>query len=305
MLGEATSADADTTKWYTKNNMVDKIITLQYLTFKDEEKLEELPEDKQHVPLDLKEFKKTQEAFQEMSSDKGGPILFWSNHDLPRSPQKFGDMENYRDSTAKMMATLLYLQPGIPIIYYGEEIGMNNVWFEDPENITDAGVMDFYNAARQQGWSHEKTMYHLNLTSRDNSRGIMQWTDGGRVGFTENAAPWTIFNQEETYNVKDQEADESSILNYYRQLMKLRKTDLFRKGTWTLLETKDHLYVYKRELEKKKALIVCNFSSEKDTFEDKDVMYDSEVVLQTEGIEIDNQTITLPPYGACVLLSNG
>lgn len=57
-------------------------------------------------------------------------------------------MENYRDSTAKMMATLLYLQPGIPIIYYGEEIGMKNAWFEDPENITDARVMEFYEAAR-------------------------------------------------------------------------------------------------------------------------------------------------------------
>ncbi|GAA0352992.1 hypothetical protein GCM10008932_02520 [Alkalibacterium iburiense] len=72
-----------------------------------------------------------------------------------------------------------------------------------------------------------------------------------------------------------------------------------------MLNTKDHLYVYKREFENKKALIVCNFSSKEDIFDGEEVMHDREVVLQTEGIEIENQTITLPPYGACVLLSNG
>lgn len=79
IIGEATSADADKTKWYTDNHLVDKVITLQYLTDKDDEKMEDLPEDKQHVPLDLKKFKETQKAFQEKASEKGGPILFWSN----------------------------------------------------------------------------------------------------------------------------------------------------------------------------------------------------------------------------------
>lgn len=131
----------------------------------------------------------------------------------------------------------------------------------------------------------------------------MQWTDEERVGFTDDAAPWMIYAREEKYNVKDQEADESSILNYYRKLFKLRKCDVFQNGSWTLLDTKETLYAYKREYEKKEALILCNFSSELEVFEYAKLHEYLKPALNTEGVEINKSSVIIPPYGACVLIT--
>lgn len=303
MIGEATSAGAEKILWYTDDNMVDKVITLQHFTDKADDKLDDLPKEKQHVPLDLNEFKRMQTEFQENLHDSGGPILFWNNHDRPRAPQKYGDMQNHRDNTAKMMATLLYLQHGIPIIYYGEEIGMNNVWFDDPGNISDKRARSFYNAAREYGWDHQTAMKHLNLTERDPSRGIMQWSNEKWAGFSEDAAPWIKATVESKYNVEEQEKDSSSILNYYRRLIDLKKSDLFRKGKWELIDTKETLYVYKRQLDNRIGLVCCNFSAEPEeidlgSFKDLDTLE-----LATEGIKVKEKTLQLPPFGACVLLN--
>lgn len=301
MLGEATSADAEKTAWYTRDDMVDKIITLEYFTEKEEQKVEDLPLDNQHVPLDLKKFKETQKAFQETLPERGGPVLFFNNHDKPRSPQKYGDTTHYRTNTNKMMATLMYLQKGIPIIYYGEEIGMDNVAFDDPGNISDAHVREFYDKARDYGYSHEEAMKHLRLTTRDASRGIMQWTSEKGVGFTKDAAPWMKYNQEEVYNVEDQEKEPTSIVNYYRQLMKWKKTDLFTKGDWGLEETKEELYVYERTYENQKAYVCCNFSGNQETLTVKN-WEESDIVLSTEETTVEKDTLYLPPYGACVFV---
>lgn len=302
ILGEATSADAEKTAWYTRDDMVDKVITLEYFTEKEDEKIEELPQDNQHATLDLKKFKKMQKDFQETVSEKGGPILFWNNHDRPRSPQKYGDTENYRTNTNKMMATLMYLQKGIPILYYGEEIGMNNAAFDDPGNISDAGVMDFYDAAREYGFSHEEAMKHLNLTTRDASRGIMQWKNEKGVGFTQNAASWIKYNQEEKYNVEEQENDPSSILHYYRKLMELKKRPLFTKGEWKLLETTDDCYVYERNYHTQKALVCCNFSKSSQKLSIGEEFSEAPIMLETEEINKTDEELELPPYGACVII---
>lgn len=302
MIGEATSADAERIAWYTRDNMVDKVITLQHFTDKDEDKSDELSQEKQHVSLNLTKFKEMQKSFQETLYEKGGPVLFWNNHDRPRAPQKYGDMETFRDNTAKMMATLLYLQRGIPIIYYGEEIGMNNAWFEDPGNISDSGVREFYNSAREHGWGHDQTMKHLNLTTRDTSRGIMQWTDEKWAGFTEDADPWIKYAREKKYNVRDQEANENSILHYYRQLLDLKKTDLFKKGKWALKETQDVLYVYERVYQDQTGLVCCNFSSETQEVELDSKSDSGEMVLSTGDINVEQNKISIPPYGACVFV---
>lgn len=303
MLGEATSADAEKTAWYTRDDMVDKVITLEYFTENEEEKTEELPLDNQHASLDLSAFKEMQKSFQDTVAEKGGPILFWNNHDRPRSPQKYGDTEQYRTNTNKMMATLMYLQKGIPILYYGEEIGMNNAAFYDPGNISDAGVLDFYNAARDYGYSHKETMTHLNLTTRDASRGIMQWNKHKGVGFTQDAAPWIKYNQEEKYNVEEQEEDPNSILNYYRKLIELKKTPLFKYGEWELEQTKEELYIYKRKYQQKEAIVCCNFSDRPQLVEIEKNFIDAPVVLKTEGVKKEKDHLSLSPYGACVIMT--
>lgn len=303
LMGEATSADAERVAHYTDENVLDRVISLQHFTDKSENKIEELPAENQHVPLDLGKFKKTQKEFQEKLADKGGPILFWNNHDRPRSPQKYGNVGKFRDETSKMMATLLYLQKGTPIIYYGEEVGMNNSEFKDPTNISDNSAMSFYEAAEQYGWSHEKIMENLNLTTRDASRGIMQWNADDRVGFTKDAAPWTVYKREDIYNVEDQEKNTDSILNYYRELIALKKTDLFKKGDWRLLDTKETLYVYERTFEETQAIICCNFSDNLEYMEIPSEYTSDNNILATHQVRMDEQKLVLPEYSAFVFVT--
>ncbi len=305
LVGEATSADAELAQWYTdpENNMVDKIITMQYFPEKEDEKDDAVPGDKQHAPLDVKAFKEIQKAFK-AQEDRGGPVLFWTNHDMPRSLHKFASADSeFRDNAAKMMAALLYLQKGIPIIYNGEEIGMKNTAFDDPGNIPDAGVMDFYQEASKAGWDHKKTMRHLNLIARDVSRGIMQWDDSEKVGFTDGLS-WTLYNRESKYNVEDQEKDENSILHFYRKLIELKKTALFQKGAYEMLETKDTLYVYRRTLDEKEALVCCNFSEEADTIEIAEEWTSGHIVLENDGNSLEGGRLLLPPYGAAVFIKD-
>lgn len=303
LMGEATSADAEKVAHYTDEDVLDRVISLQHFTDKSENKIEELPAANQHVPLDFVKFKKTQKEFQEKLADKGGPILFWNNHDRPRSQQKYGNVEKFRDATSKMMATLLYLQKGTPIIYYGEEVGMNNSEFKDPTNISDNSAMSFYEAAEKYGWSHEKIMGNLNLTTRDASRGIMQWNADDRAGFTEDAAPWTVYKREDIYNVEDQEKNSDSILNYYRDLIALKKTDLFKKGDWKLLDTKETLYVYERTFEDTKAVVFCNFSDNLEYMEIPSDYTSDNNILSTHQVRMDEQKLILPEYSAFVFVT--
>lgn len=303
IVGEATGADIDITDWYTEpdRNIVDKIITMHY--FQDNEELidESAPESMQHVPLDFKAFKEVQHNFQEGQKENGGPILYWVNHDMPRSPHKYGNMDNHRDNTAKMMATMLYLQKGIPIIYYGEEIGMKNIYFDDPSNIEDAGTMDFYKEAQEVGWNHNKIMDHVNLSARDVSRGIMQWDDSENVGFSE-GNPWTLFNRESGYNVKDQERDANSILHFYRDLIQLKKTDLFQYGTYKMKDTEELVYVYERKFKGERALICSNFSNKPTIISLNEEWNQKEIVLENEGNSFEDGKLQLAPFGTIVFV---
>ena len=303
IVGEATGADVETTNWYTEpdRNIVDKIITMYYFQDDEDEIDESVPEDMQHLALDFKAFKDVQKKFQEGQKENGGPLLYWSNHDIPRAQHKYGDMENYRDNTVKMMATMLYLQKGIPIIYYGEEIGMKNVAFDDPSNIEDAGTMDFYQKAREAGWDHNKTMHHINLSGRDVARGIMQWEDSEKIGFSE-GVPWTLFNRESVYNVKDQEEDEESILHFYRKLIALKKTELFQEGSYEMKETTDSVYAYERKLKGKRALVCSNFSDKSANLSLDKEWNKEQLVLQNEGNTFEKDELHLSPYCTVVFI---
>lgn len=304
VIGEATSATADITKKYTKpeTDRVDKIITLTHFPEDTSQIEDKLPKELQWAPLDLKEFKQIQNEFQEKTPYTGGPILYWNNHDEPRHQHKYGNTKEYRDNSQMMTAALLYLQKGIPIIYYGEEIGMLNFEYTDPEQMNDQEALSFYKEAEKLGWNHDKIMHSLNLTSRDTSRGIMQWDDSKKVGFTKNAAPWTLYNQEEIYNVKDQQENPNSILNFYKQLISLKKTPLFTQGDYQMQETKDHLVVYERKLADQKGWVYCNFSENEEKIELSKECSNAKVVLTNSNNKTENTLMTLSPYGTMVLV---
>ncbi|MBM6615706.1 alpha-glucosidase [Desemzia sp. RIT804] len=304
LIGEATSANAELTRWYTDPtaDRIDKIITLHHFPEKTALLDDRLMKSKQAAPLDLKAFKDIQNEFQQAVPENGGPILYWNNHDEPRHQDKYGNTTNFRDNSQTMMATLLYLQKGIPIIYYGEEIGMTNFEFEEPDKIKESETMIFYNEAKKIGWKHEKIMYHLNLTSRATSRGLMQWNDSEKVGFTTANNPWTLYNRESKYNVQEQEKDKKSILHFYRKLIALKKSALFRHGDYVMHSTKESLYVYERSLGDKSGRVYANFSDVEETIKLSEDWASAEIVLANNDNKIDGKNLVLSPYGAVVFI---
>ncbi len=158
--------------------------------------------------------------------DKGQNTLYWHNHDHPRVVSHYGsDTFKTHEISAKMLAYSLYLLPGTPIIYQGEEIGMTNVDYQQLNDFRDVEVYTEYANFIQLGATHEVAMQALRDRARDNARSPMQWDNTLHGGFSE-YTPWMATNQNKDFiNVRQQENDKNSILNTYRNLIALRKSE--------------------------------------------------------------------------------
>jgi len=124
-----------------------------------------------------------------------------------------------------MLGTISLLLRGIPFIYQGQEIGMRNAKWNSMEEFDDISTKDQYHTAREAGLSDQEALEVCSRMSRDNARTPMQWTSGENGGFTK-GTPWLKVNPLfKDVNVEAQEQDPDSVLNYYRKLVALRKSD--------------------------------------------------------------------------------
>lgn len=304
IMGEAASADVKMAREYSdpKNEACDTVISFRFFPLDETQKDIRLPFDMQSETLDIPAFKKTMAEFQEGLEDIGGPTLFWNNHDMARMVSRFGDVEKNRDNSSKMLATLMYLQKGIPVLLNGEEIGMRNLERDSIEYFKKPKELFFINKARELGYSEEFILHQLNAKSINASRGVMQWDTSDYAGFS-TVPPWSGVNIEPKYTVEMQDEDQSSILNYYRQLLKYKKTPLFTKGTFELLETSHHLYCYERQLGDLTALICCNFSNKEEVYlEPRLKKVDYKVLIENEHNQIDGDKVILGSHGAVVIV---
>src|SRR5699024_8579146 len=146
------------------------------------------------------------------------PTLYWNNHDMARVVSRVGDDHIYRDNSAKMLATLMYLQKGIPVIYNGEEIGMKNLYIDNIEDFNSPEADDFYKKALEYGYTREWVLHNMRETSKDAGRGAMQWNDSEFAGFSE-VKPWSGVNIEPSYTVKSQTSNPTSILVHYKKVL--------------------------------------------------------------------------------------
>lgn len=306
ILGEAASADADLAVTYSDptNDMCDTIIS--FMLFPEDHSVKDprLPFNMQHAILDKKQFKQTMSEWQKKLDPFGGPALYWNNHDMPRAVSRFGDDTNYRENSSKMLATLMYLQKGIPFILYGEEIGMRNLIHTNPQEFETPGATAFYAKSKVLGYTEEHILMELNSTARDVSRGVMQWDASQYAGFS-TMPPWSGVNREEGYNVAEEEKETKSILAYYRQILTYKKMPIFTEGTFHIMETKESLYSYERVLGTQRAIVVCNFSDTEERMqEDGIIEKEWQVLIQNEGNDVEGNCVTLGPYGAVVLLKS-
>ena len=189
------------------------------------------------------------------------------NHDEPRGVSRFLPAYAQTPAGTKMLGTVNLLLRGIPFIYQGQEIGMKNAKRNRIDEFDDISTKDQYQIAREAGLSDREAMEACNRMSRDNARTPMQWTSGENAGFTKGTA-WLKINPDyKEINVEDQENNPDSVLNYYRKLVALRKSDEF-KNVFTYgefipeYEEMDDILAFYRTDAATSILVVANFGTD-------------------------------------------
>lgn len=244
-----------------------------------------------------------------MQENNGTMALFYNNHDQPRVVSRFGDDQNYRVKSAKMLATSIHLLRGTPYIYQGEEFGMTNAYFTSIDEYRDVESINYYHILKDSGVDNEKIMAILGAKSRDNGRTPMLWNSKEGRGFTK-GTPWLPFANVTGISQKEDQEREDSIQDYYKQLIRLRKTEkAIQVGHYEMLEN-DHksLFAYTRSFEQDHILVLNNFYSD-------DVLFDLEknhlpkyseetykiLLSNNPNLKIKNGEILLEAYDSIIL----
>lgn len=230
--------------------------------------------------------------------------LFLSNHDQPRCVSRFGnDSEQYRELSAKMLATMTHFQKGTPYVYQGEELGMTNAYMENIADYRDIESLNAYKElTKKENIPAETVMGYIKAVGRDNARTPMQWDASENGGFT-SGTPWLQVNKNyKTINAAAQVNDPDSVFAYYKKLIALRHTnEVMVDGVYDVL-IPDHpqIYAYTRTLGDKQLLVLCNDS-------DTNVAIPAEIqekIHAAKNILIQNykdtDESTLRPYEAVV-----
>lgn len=222
----------------------------------------------------LLELKKAINDSQELLNKAGWGALYIENHDHPRSLNKYlGNVpeENHKKA-AKMLATFYFLLKGTPFIFQGQEIGMTNVRYTSIDDYDDLASIDQYHSAIAEGYSKEVALESVWRRSRDNSRTPMQWSATEQAGFTE-GTPWLKVNENyKVINVKQDLEDETSIFQYYKKLIELRKhselSEIIIYGDYEpLLQENENVLAYRRNFQGKTISVIVNFTNKEVSIE--------------------------------------
>lgn len=255
--------------------------------------------------MDLRNLKKILTRWQKGLQDIAWNSLYWENHDQPRSVSRFGnDSDEYREISAKMLATCIHMMQGTPYVYQGEELGMTNCPFNTLDNFRDLESINAFHELTEQGkMTEEDMMAAIGYKGRDNARTPMQWDDSAYAGFS-TATPWIMVNPNYTkINAKDQVNREDSVFKYYQKLIKLHhESELIVYGTYDLILDDDKdIYAYIRTLGDKKLIVYCNFSENTREVELPEEFTNGKVLISNYIDAKVNHKITLRPYEAIVI----
>ena len=255
--------------------------------------------------MDLRDLKKILTRWQKGLQDIAWNSLYWENHDQPRSVSRFGnDSDEYREISAKMLATCIHMMQGTPYVYQGEELGMTNCPFNTLDNFRDLESINAFHELTEQGkMTEEDMMAAIGYKGRDNARTPMQWDDSAYAGFS-TTNPWIMVNPNYTkINAKDQVNREDSVFKYYQKLIKLRhESELIVYGTYDLILDDDKdIYAYIRTLGDEKLIVYCNFSENTREVELPEEFTNGKVLISNYIDAKANQKITLRPYEAIVI----
>ncbi len=219
-------------------------------------------------------FYKSIQQWEDVLDQKGWPNYFLNNHDDPRSATRYTRSED--DERLKVLVTLLLTLRGTPFLYYGEEIGMRDIPVLRKSDVLDPVGRHF--------WPFYK--------GRDGCRSPMQWNADPYAGFSEHE-PWLpVHANHEWRNVESQQHEQNSLLNYYKKIIKIRKTTpALQKGMYLPITYEPHkILAYTRQTSQQTALIALNFSKK-----NVGLVLSSQFLTGDWTLLISNKRDSLPP----------
>ena len=279
-------------------------IALRYVTEGPEQVLDEMISfshmeadcfmiDTIRLPFNLRKMKRAFSEWQNKLEGKAWNALYLENHDHPRIISRYGS-ERYHDESGKMLAAMYILQRGTPFIYQGQEIGMTNLRLDSVHLYEDVMI---HNAARvaSKFLPRKAVLRMVQEGGRDSARTPVQWSSEQYAGFS-TAVPWFYVNDNYTkINVAAQEDDPDSLLNFYRKLLRFRKdTPVAIWGDYKEHRPEDKkFYVYERNYEGQRLLVICSFTDEQLRFE------------APEGFDLNKGSCVLANYDMNFVIANG
>ncbi|MBP6467881.1 MAG: alpha-glucosidase [Fusobacteriaceae bacterium] len=248
-----------------------------------------------HTGFSPLKYKQILSKWQKALDGKGWNALFIENHDITRVVSRWCDEKKYFDLASKAFGLTYFMLKGTPFIYQGQEIGMTNVKFENIDMYDDIHSLNSYKEKLAEGMSEMEAIESVYKHSRDNARTPMQWNDSKYAGFS-TKKPWISVNKNyKTINVENQLKDPQSVLNFYKTIIKLKKTSkALIYGTYKLLLPKSkYIFAYERELEGEKYLVVSNLNSKIVKIPSNSLNFTGELVLSNYN---ENSSVSLAPW---------
>ncbi|HZG70752.1 MAG TPA: alpha-glucosidase [Chondromyces sp.] len=297
-VGEANGVSIDEADQWVgeKEGKMDMVFQFEHLALWDVES---------ETELDIVELKKVLTRWQKGLENNGWNALFIENHDQTRVVSKWGNDQQYWKQSATALAAMYFLMQGTPFIYQGQEIGMTNVQFPSIEDYDDVATKNLYQEKREEGMAHQDIMELIWSSSRDNSRTPMQWSDEKHAGFT-TGTPWMKVNPNfKTINVEAQMKDETSVLSFFKKMIRLKKeNDVFAYGIYELiLEDHQQIYAYTRTSEGEAMIIITNLTDREAEYSCSQFpLHYDQLLLSNYDVEkhSDLTKIMLRPYEARV-----
>ncbi|NEZ94054.1 alpha-glucosidase [Clostridium botulinum] len=251
----------------------------------------------------IKKLKEVLSKWQEGLEGVGWNALFIENHDIQRVVSTLGDDKNFWEESSKALALMYFMQKGTPFIYQGQEIGMTNVKFEDIEDYNDIKTINIYKEKIKKGIPKDQALKYVWETSRDNSRTPMQWDTTENAGFSKEK-PWMKINSNYVdINVREQENNLNSILNFYKKIIRVKKeNEALIYGKYNLiLAHHEQIYAYTRTLGNEKFIVIANLTNNevKYTYKREKLNYKG-LIISNYSIEKheDITEILLKPFEA-------
>lgn len=253
---------------------------------------------------DLRHFKEVFSRWDSAFAKEGWVSIFLANHDQARLVSRFGnDSPKFRDASAKMLNTFILSMRGTPYCYYGDELGMTNIGFDSIAQYQDISAINGYKKVVNRGGDVDAYLKKLKFGSRDNGRTPMQWNTSDHAGFT-TGDPWLPVNDNyKEINVASEEKDPSSVLNYFRKMVSLRKDNpVLVYGDYRLLNPEDRqIYAYTRSMGDEKMLVLLNFSDKNADIELPEIGAVKETAINNYNtVDIQDSTASLLPYQAVI-----